>query len=182
MRLDRRTLDAALVAWVIAWLALGYWTAREVRELATVTSSVRSVGGAVEDAGDAISGLDRLPVVGGVVSEPGGAVAEAGRGAQRAADDARGAGNRLSVLLGLAVALIPTLPVLAVMLPPRVRLERDRRAAGRLSEELLARRALVHLPLHELARISADPLGDVAAGRYEALAQGERRRLGLPRY
>jgi hypothetical protein len=120
-------------------------------------------------------------VVGGVVSEPGGAVAEAGRGAQQVADDARGAGDRLSVLLGLAVALIPTLPVLAVALPPRLRLERDRRAAGRVSEELLARRALVHLPLHELARISADPLGDVAAGRYEALARGERRRLGLPR-
>src|SRR4051794_34470823 len=103
MRLDRRTLDAALVAWVIAWLAIGYWTAREVRELSTVTASVRSVGGAVADAGDAIGGLDRLPLVGGVVSRPGESIAAAGRGAQQAADDARSAGHRLSVLLGLAV-------------------------------------------------------------------------------
>src|SRR3954453_5195180 len=96
MPTDRRTLDAALVAWVIAWLAIGYWTAREVRELSTVTSSVRSVGGAGGDAADAIGGLDRIPVVGGVVARPGAAIADAGRGAQAAADDARAAGNRLS--------------------------------------------------------------------------------------
>src|SRR4051794_36210987 len=120
MRLDRRTLDAALAAWVIAWLALGYWTAREVRRLSTVTASVRSVGGAVVDAGDAIGALDRIPLVGGVVSRPGASIAAAGRGAQQAAADADGAGNRLSVLLGVAVGLIPTLPLLLVYLPPRL--------------------------------------------------------------
>src|SRR4051794_36413604 len=149
MRLDRRTLDAAVLAWVIAWLALGYWTAREVRELSTVTSSVRSVGGAVVSAGDAIGGLERLPLVGAVGAKPGASVPAARRGARQAAPDARAAGRRLSVLLGVAVAFIPTLPLLAVYLPPRLALHRDRRAARGLGDELLARRALVHLPLHE---------------------------------
>jgi hypothetical protein len=179
-----RTLDAALVAWVIAWAALGLWVGREVHRLADVSASVRTVGGAVVDAGNAIGALHDLPLVGGTVAKPGAEIAGAGRSAQAAADDARGAGNRLAVLLGLCVWLIPTLPLLAIYLPPRLALQRERRALASVSvpDELLARRALVHLPLHDLARISADPLGDVAAGRYEALAGAERERLGLPRY
>jgi hypothetical protein len=179
-----RALDIILVAWVVAWVALGIWVGREVHRLGDVSASVRTVGGAVVDAGDAIEGLRDIPLVGGTVARPGGRIADAGRSAQAAADDARGAGNRLAVLLGLCVALIPTLPLLAVYLPPRIGLQRERRvlrAAG-VSDELLARRALVHLPLHQLVRVSADPLGDVAAGRYEALAGAERERLGLPRY
>src|SRR3954452_18906341 len=106
----RRTLDAALVAWVLAWCILGFWVGREVHRLGDVTGSVRGVGGAVVDAGDAIKGLEDLPIVGGTVSKPGDDIAAAGREAQAGADEARSAGNRLAVLLGLAVALIPTLP------------------------------------------------------------------------
>jgi hypothetical protein len=177
-----RTLDAVLVAWIIAWAAVGYWVGQEVDDLAGVTTSVRTVGGGVVDAGDAIGGLRDLPLVGGAVAKPGEAIARAGRDAQAAADDARAAGSRLAVLLGLSVALIPVLPVLAVYLPPRLALERERRAlTGGVPDELLARRALVHLPLHELARVSPDPLGDLEAGRFADLAAAERRRLDVPR-
>src|SRR4051794_16698316 len=123
-----RTLDAALVAWILAWALLGWWVGREVHRLADVSASVRSVGGAVVDAGDAIQGLRDVPLVGGTVAEPGGPIAAAGRSAQAAADDARGAGNRLAVLLGLCVWLVPALPVLAVYGPPRLALSRKRRA------------------------------------------------------
>jgi hypothetical protein len=40
-------------------------------------------------------------------------------------------------------------------------------------DELLARRALVHLPYHQLRRLSPDPLSDVRAGRHAALADAE---------
>src|SRR4051794_4696762 len=168
----RRSLDAALVAWILAWCILGFWVGREVHRLGDVTGSVRGVGGAVVSAGDAIKGLQDLPIVGGTVSKPGAGIAAAGRDAQASADEARTAGTRLGILLGLAVALIPPLPLLAVSLPPRLALERDRRAlAGRgLSDALLAQRAIANLPLHRLARVSDDPLGDLAAGDFTALA------------
>src|SRR5919202_2576434 len=148
----RRALDAALVAWVIVWCVLGFWVGREVHRLGGVTGSVRGVGGAVVDAGDAISGLKQLPIVGGAVASPGHDLTAAGRAAQQSADEARAGADRLAWLLGLSVALIPTLPVLAVFLPPRVALERDRRASRTVGDEVLARRAVVHLPLHRLAR------------------------------
>ena len=178
----RRALDAALVAWVLAWCVLGLWVGREVHRLGGVTSSVRGVGGAVVDAGDAISRLRGVPLVGGAVAGPGRRIAAAGQAAQASADDARAGADRLAWLLGLSVALIPTLPVLAVFLPPRIALERDRRAARAVGDELLARRALVHLPLHRLAKVSRDPLGDLERGDVAALAAAERERLGLPPY
>src|SRR3954469_25738283 len=93
-----RTLDAALVAWILAWALLGWWVGREVHRLAApgagapcagggggrgadVSASVRGVGGAVVDAGDAIEGLRDVPLVGGTVAEPGGPIAAAGRSA-----------------------------------------------------------------------------------------------------
>jgi hypothetical protein len=178
----RRSLDAALVAWVIAWCVLGFWVGREVHRLGEVTGSVRSVGGAVADAGGAISGLNRIPLVGGAVSAPGDGIAAAGRSAQRTADDARRAADRLAWLLGLAIALVPSVPLLALYLPPRITVERDRRALAVVGDELLAWRALAHLPLYRLARLSTDPLGDVRRGDHAALARAERRRLGLGPY
>jgi hypothetical protein len=55
-------------------------------------------------------------------------------------------------------------------------------AAGRLPpDELLALRALATRPLRELLGVSSDPVGDYRAGRWEALADLERRELGLRR-
>jgi hypothetical protein len=178
----RRSLDAALVAWVIVWCVLGFWVGREVHRLGGVTGSVRGAGGAIVDAGDAISGLKEIPLVGGAVSAPGDEIAAAGRSAQAGADDARAGADRLAWLLGLSIALIPTLPVLAVYLPPRLTIERDRRAVAAVGDDVLARRALVHLPLHRLAAVSADPVGDMERGEVAALAAAERRRLGLEPY
>ena len=109
---SRRVLDTILVAWVVSWLVLGFWVWREVRHLGDISASVGTVGGAVVRAGDAISGLGGIPVVGDAVAEPGGPIRDAGREAQATAADARGSANRLAVLLGLSVALIPSGPLL----------------------------------------------------------------------
>ena len=62
------------------------------------------------------------------------------------------------------VAIVPSLPLL-VFLPGRIALERDRRAAAVASDELLATRAVAHIPLHRLRAITPDPMGDLRAGR-----------------
>ena len=106
------TLDAVLAAWVVSWALLGLWVGLEVRHLGEISSSVKQVGGAVADAGDAISGLGDLQLVGGAAAEQGQSIRAAGRDAQASADDARGSANRLGLLLGLSVALIPSGPLL----------------------------------------------------------------------
>ena len=53
---------------------------------------------------------------------------------------------------------------------------RQRQAAA---SAYLAHRAVVHLPPQRLLAITADPAGDLAAGRHDALARAELARLGL---
>ena len=77
--------------------------------------------------------------------------------------------------------------MLLLYLPDRVAVARDRRAVAAAVRdelppelaELLARRAIVHVPLHRLRLTSEDPQGDLMAGRYEDLARAELRRLGI---
>jgi hypothetical protein len=46
-------------------------------------------------------------------------------------------------------------------------------------DEVLARRALVHLPYHRLRELSDDPVADVRAGRHAALAAAELEWFGV---
>jgi hypothetical protein len=98
----------------VVWVALGLWVALEVHDLGGLSGSVKTVGGAVVEAGEAITELRDVPVVGDSVSGPGAPIREAGRQAQVTADEARGSANRLAILLGLAVAIIPSAPLLAI--------------------------------------------------------------------
>jgi hypothetical protein len=128
-----------------------------------------------------------VPLVGDRIAETAAPVREAGDNARRSALQSRQAAHDLSWLLGVAIALLPTLPVLGLYLPARVALVRDRRAIARAVrdgsdaglEETLARRAVVNLPFHRLREVSAAPLDDLARGRHGALARAELRRLGL---
>jgi hypothetical protein len=96
--------------------------------------------------------------------------------------------RNLGLLLGLAIAVIPATPVLGFYLPLRLRRAREAQAvADHLADrgldaslgELLARRAIHTLPYHVLQAVSADPVEDLRAGRFDRLAQAELRRLGL---
>ncbi len=180
--------DLLVIAWVTFWLVVGVRVGFEVRDLGRISSSVERVGQAVSDTGKALAGLDRLPVVGNELAAPAEPIREAGEAAKVTAQGSRTAARDLSLLLALSIALAPSLPMLMLYLPDRIETGRDRRsiaqatAQGRLSgelEELLARRAVVHLPLHRLQAITDDPVADLASGRHAKLARAELRRLGV---
>lgn len=157
--------DLLLIGWIVLWV----WLARTVHE-ATLALGVpgreideasRGMADRLRDAGSAVSGI---PLVGDDVSRPfdgaGGAadrLAAAGRSQVAAVDT-------LAFWLGLSVALVPILLVVAFYVPLRVRFVR-RAAAGRrfldarADLDLFALRAMAHQPLHVLARISEDPAG-----------------------
>ena len=185
MRL-RPLADAALAAWVLLWIVMGIAVAREVRSLADISDNARDAGLATERAGDLLDSLSDVPLVGDRLREPAATIRQAGArtvaGAERSRERAKGVGT----LLGISIAVIPSLPLLVLYLPGRMALERDRRLIRRgLREhapglqELLATRAVAALPYRRLRAITPDPVRDLREGRHEALAAAELDRLGL---
>lgn len=181
-------LDIALIVWSVAWIAMGIAVSREVNGLAELSDTVRTVGGAVEASGGALEALSDLPLVGETIVGPSDQIEEAGRSAQESGESSRGSIDALSVLLGLAIALVPSVPLIALYLPGRISRAREAdamRTAVRLSgedpefQEFLARRALQHLSYRRLQEIAREPWRELPEGRHERLARAELERLGV---
>lgn len=185
-------LDAALAAWAVVWLVVAIVIATEVRDLGELSDTVGAVGGAAESAGGALGLVGELPVIGGPVGGaldvPAEEIREAGALAQETAETSRKSVNALSVMLGLTIALLPTLPILAIYVPARraraeeARIVRDavnRTGNDPALQDFLARRAVHNLSLRALQREAEEPWRDLAAGRHDRLARAELRRLGL---
>lgn len=181
---------------VLALLGLFAWLAVEVHDavdkLAVLGEGVEQAGtsvrGGFETAADAVDGT---PLVGGELAdglraageETGGNVADAGREGEERAHD-------LANLLGALTFVIPSVLLLAQALPARIaqirRLTAAKRAllgdAGRENGErtrLVAMRAAFSLPYDQLLRYTHDPLGDLAAGRYDALLRAAYEDAGI---
>lgn len=173
---------------VLAWIALKVHDA--VDKLAVLGTGVRDTGEAVnsgfEAAGDAVSGV---PVVGGELGDAlrdagsgtGGEVADAGRAGEERVHD-------LADLLGFLMFALPASILVVLTLPGRIRQIRELNAVQRLldvtSEErrrLVAMRAAFTLPARALARHTKDPIGDLAAGRYDPLIEAAYDEAGLRR-
>jgi hypothetical protein len=185
-----RVLDAAALVWLATWIVLGLLVAREVRNLRELSDTVVVAGVAVEETGDLLASLEGVPFVGSQVGEVAGRVREAGRSARASGADSRDSVRNLSVLLGLSIGLIPTLPLLGLYAPLRIAWTRETRAvrhalAARPGDpvltEFLARRAVGTLPFQELQAVTPDPFKDLKEGRFDALADRELERLGLAR-
>jgi len=180
--------DLLLVLWILLWLKL----AGVVRD---ATLALAAPGRQIDDAGTGLAGrlreagdgVGEIPLVGDDIRVP-------FDGAGDAADQIAAAGaaqvevvQELANWLGLAVAAIPILVLLAVYLPVRWRFAREATAGRRFVDsghdlDLFALRAMAHQPLHRLARISEDPAGDWRARDTDvvrALAELELRDAGL---
>ena len=181
-------LDAAVVAWVIVWIWLGTVVHDGVVALATpgerISSSARDLAGSLADAGGA---LDGTPLIGDGIASPFESAAEASRGIAQASDNSVAAIERFGFWLGVVVAVVPILYVLARFLPGRIRFVRNANAGQRLALgpadlEVFALRALTTQPLHRLTRVSPDPAGGLRRGETDViagLAALEMTRLGL---
>jgi hypothetical protein len=158
----RRTVARDLL--VLALLALFAWLGLQVHDtvdrLAVLGEGIREVG-------------ETVPLVGGPVEDLGRA------GEERV--------HRLANLLGVLVFALPTLVLLARYLPDRLAHVRALTAASRVLAEpesaerrrLIAMRAAFSLPYGHLLRYTRDPLGDLAAERYDALVEAALEAEGL---
>jgi hypothetical protein len=183
-----RLLDVAVLVWLAGWLVLALLVAREVRDLRDLSDTVVVAGVAVEDTGDLVDSLGSVPLVGGQVGQAADRVREAGRSAQVSGRESRSSIDDLSVLLALAIGLVPTLPLLALYAPLRIAWSRDVSAFRRAVDsdpsdpvllELLARRALLTQPYERIRAVTSEPHRDLEQARFAPLAHLELERLGL---
>jgi hypothetical protein len=189
----RLLLDVLAVVWTGGWLLAGWAVYQLVSQLLVVADAISRTGTTFNDWLSAFRNAapGNVPGLSGVLS---GLVSSL----QRTAGDplvqrgmqAHDAIQHVAIALGLFVALLPILTVTAIYVVWRVGDVRELSAAvafvrvvertGRVREAnaVLAQRAIVLLPFRQLMRASADPVGDLAAGRHEALAAAMLRRAG----
>jgi len=186
----RRLLDAAIILWAAAWIVVGLLVAREVRGLADLSRTVTAAGYALHEAGSTLGTLEGVPFVGEDVGDVAERTERAGRSARESGRSSRESVESLATLLGLSIALAPSLPLIALYLPMRLAWIREVRAVRRALaaapnerglEEYLARRAALSMPYDRLSATTADPWGDLAAGERRRLSDAELRRLGIRR-
>ena len=188
-RLPQRSvvaIDLLVLLWTVVWLVLGITVGTFVERLGAVGESVEGAGEAIHRAGDAVGRLSEVPLVGegfGALANEirtiGSETVQSGRSVEQDIDT-------LALLIGVGLAAGPTLPVLAMWIPPRLSRERERRALRRslksgdgVALAYLANRAVAGRLFRELRTASDDPVADLAAGRYDALAKLELEHLAL---
>lgn len=180
--------DLLLLLWVVAWVWVGKVIYDGTMALAAPGRQIdESASGMASGLAEAGQRLDEIPLIGGGMAAPFDKAAAASAslaGAGRAEVEAV---ERLALVLGASIALVPILVVLAFYLPGRLRFIREATAGARFIDaaedlDLFALRALTHQPMHVLAQIDDDPAGawrrrDAAVVR--ALAELELRESGL---
>jgi hypothetical protein len=173
--------DIAVVGLLVLFASFGLAVHGAVDSLAVLGTGVRDGGTSVQRGfGSGAEQVKGVPLVGGSLADAlqgagrqsGGRVAALGR---RGEEDV----HRLALILGLVVFALPTILVLALLLPRRVWQIRQLTAAESVlthpddpqRRRVLAMRAAFGLPYGTLVAYTPDPLGDIVQDRYDALVQ-----------
>lgn len=172
-------IDVTVVLLVIVFAWVGWTTYQAVDRLTVLGEGVENAGTSIQDAfGTAADAVGGLPLVGDDLANgltqgsenTGGRLVDLGQTGQDRVQQA-------AVTLGLLLFLLPLAFVAVIYGPLRWRQVRRLTAATRLfvglddpeRRRLLAQRALFSLPPERLMRHTPDPVGDLAAGRFDAL-------------
>ncbi|MEO8105750.1 MAG: hypothetical protein ABI720_00390 [Actinomycetes bacterium] len=183
----RRT-DAAAAVWIITWLVVGLAVAYEIWRFTALSDSTVDSGQALARAGEGLSGLSDVPVIGPRTNELGQQVTATAGQIVTSGEEAGASIRGLSILFGLAVVLIPTGSALFVYLPFRRRRSRDSAAIvtalrrDGLSPHLtqyLADRAVARVPADILFATTGGSMADAQDHTPHDLANAELARLGI---
>lgn len=176
--------DVVLAVWAAFWIALAVVVALDTREVAKLGGTVTQTGAAMSSVGGVIGSIP----FSGDASSAAQSVQQAGASAQANGADAQAAADRLGIYLGIAIAFIPSVPVIGLYLPIRLARVRESRTARRSLavfgadprfQEFLARRAVQHLTYEEIRAVSEQPWDDMRRGQFRALATAELLRLEI---
>jgi hypothetical protein len=186
--------DLFVLVWALAWGLIGVFVRQSIAVLAgpareTAQTAARLAGNLTDAAGQA----ERVPGVGDDLRRPFDAASRTLGQLISAANHQVDSIERLALLMGWLVFLIPVTVLVAFWLPRRVRFFRRARAAQHFIDssadlDLFALRAMATQPMHVLAAVSDDPVrawrsGDQAVinrlADLELRASGQRMPAGL---
>ena len=180
--------DGFVVAWTIGWAIVAIFVHRVIDTLATparetARAAVRLADNFRETAAEAA----KVPVAGDQLRRPLDAAAVTLGTLIDSANDQVVSIERLALIVGWLVFLIPVATVIAFWLPRRIRFYRQARASQVFLDsladlDLFALRAMAAQPLYVLAEISDDPVQAWRSGDREVinkLAEVELKRNGL---
>ncbi len=157
--------DVLMVAWAVLWIALAIGVVQSTRDVAQLGGTVSQTGSAVSQVGGLIN---NIPLIPGDVSGASSSVQAAGQSAEVNGAQGQDAADRLGIYLGIAIAIIPSVPIIGLYLPIRITRVRERRVAQRALalhggdatyQEFLARRAVEKLAVRGHHGRERAPLG-----------------------
>jgi hypothetical protein len=180
--------DSFVLLWMVGWAIVGIFVHRVIEVLATpARETARTATLLAENFREAAAEAAKVPVAGEQLRRPLDAAAVTLGNLITSANDQVASIERLALLVGWLVFLIPVTIVVAFWLPRRIRFYRQARASQVFLDalpdlDLFALRAMAAQPLYVLAEISDDPVkawrsGDRAV--INQLAEVELRRNGL---
>lgn len=183
--------DLALLGLVVLFAWAGFRVYSVVDDLTVLGSGVKDAGVSVQNGfGSVAHSVAGIPFIGDNVS---GALESVGQGSggnvAALGQDGVDKVHSLALLLGFLVFALPTLLVIVVMLPARIRQVRRLTAANAAlvdlhdpeRRRLLAMRAAFGLSYVTLLGYTRDPFGDLAAGRYDQLVAAAVDDIGIRR-
>lgn len=180
--------DLFVVGWVIGWAAVAIVVNEVVAALAVpAKETARTAGRLMENMREAGEQAARVPGVGDDLRRPFDSASTTLGNVVASANQQVESIERLALIGGWLVFLIPVAVVVALWLPRRIRFYRQARASQQFLDssadlDLFALRALASQPLYVLAGISDDPVRAWREGDrqvIDALAAVELRRNGL---
>lgn len=183
-----RFLDGLVIFWFTLWLVVGAWSGITIWQLSELGDTVTSSGEAMSSAGEALIALGDVPLVPDRPTELGQEVTAAGADIADRGQQVKYQLHQLALLLGLAIALMPTTPVVGLYIPLRVGRHREaveirtalaRHEADREFDRYLAERAVHSLSFAAVHALVGDPWRAIAEDRARPLADAELARLGI---
>ncbi len=188
-RRERIARDVAVLLMLLFLVWMGRSVYQRIDSITVLATGVSSAGESVQTGFGAVAGaVESVPVIGDNLASAlqssgeatGGNVADLGaQGAESI--------HRAALLIGLLTFLIPAILLLGLTLPDRMRGIRQMSLAGQFLEgersperdRILAMRAVFNLDVDHLLEYSADPVGDLIAGRHDQLIEALFAEAGL---
>ena len=188
-RRERIARDVAVLLMLLFLIWMGRSVYQRIDSITVLATGVSSAGESVQTGFGAVAGaVESVPVLGDNLASAlqssgeatGGNVADLGaQGAESI--------HRAALLIGLLTFLIPAILLLGLTLPDRMRGIRQMSLAGQFLEgersperdRILAMRAVFNLDVDHLLEYSADPVGDLIAGRHDQLIEALFAEAGL---
>ncbi len=183
-----RFYDALITFWVIFWLVIGAWTGLRLWQFAEIGDSVADSGRAAQGTGAAIRELDGIPLIGGPARDLGERVEQTGARVTREGEMNASRARQTALLLGIVVAIAPSVPVAGMYIVLRRAHRREARALQEAFETepgvvdpVLALRAVLVQSHQQLSDVVPRPYTRLQEGDLRALADAELARIGLRR-